>query len=167
MDVRVIRSKARQKTVSARMVDGVCEIRAPYAIDEAELKPIIENLIRRLQKKQARESLDDNALERRAQWLNERYFDGKLQWSSIRWVANQRKRAGSCTPALGTIRISSRMATVPAFVRDYVIVHELAHLIEPQHSPRFWKLLNKYPRTERARGYLMALGAEDVEDLEE
>ena len=43
-------------------------------------------------------------------------------------------------------------------------MHELAHLIEANHGPRFWKVVNRYPRTERARGYLMAIGLEDLDD---
>ena len=80
-------------------------------------------------------------------------------------MTNQNKsRIGSCTPANGAIRLSHRLAAMPAFVRDYVIVHELAHLLEANHGPRFWKLVNRYPKTERARGYLMAVGLEELED---
>ena len=72
----------------------------------------------------------------------------------MRWANNQQERWGSCTPADGTIRISTRLRGLPAWVLDYVILHELAHLIVPKHGPRFWRLLEAYPRTERARGYL-------------
>jgi predicted metal-dependent hydrolase len=164
MKTRVIRSKRRTKTVSARLVNGVCEIRVPAKLSEAELEPIIQKLVERLKKKEIRQTLDDNVLERSARSLNRRYFDGKLQWNSIKWVTNQEKRVGSCTYTNKTIRISHRVASLPYFVRDYVIVHELAHLVEPNHSSEFWKLVERYPRTERARGYLMALGAEPLEE---
>jgi predicted metal-dependent hydrolase len=42
-------------------------------------------------------------------------------------------------------------------------VHELAHLVHASHGPEFWALVNRYPKTERARGYLMALGGLDKE----
>ena len=53
---------------------------------------------------------------------------------------------------------------------DYVIMHELAHLLQPSHGRDFWALLESYPRTERARGYLegvvaaQALGPMGAED---
>ena len=96
--------------------------------------------------------------------LNQQYFDNLLHWESIRWVANQNRRHGSCNTDRGTIRISHRIAEMPRFVQDYVIVHELAHVIEPNHSQRFWDLVCQYPRAERARGYLMAVGIEDQEE---
>ena len=106
----------------------------------------------------------DETLQTRTQELNRQYFNGRLHWRSIRYVTNQQKRFGSCTPATGTIRISHRLAAMPAWVRDYVIIHELAHLEQANHGPRFWALVNRYPETERARGYLMAVGLEQPDD---
>lgn len=130
-------------------------------MNDAQLAPIIDNLKGRvLRHKERVETADDGSLARRAAELNRQYFGGKLKWREIRYVANQQRRYGSCTSATGTIRISHRVATLPAWVRDYIIVHELAHLQEANHGPRFWKLVNRYPRVERARGYLICLGLE-------
>jgi hypothetical protein len=74
-------------------------------------------------------------------------------------VTNQNSRWGSCTPADGSIRISTRVKGMPGYVLDYVILHELAHLLAPGHGPEFWSLLNGYPRLERARGYLEGVAA--------
>ncbi len=163
IEIRIIRSANRAKTISARLVDdgAAIEVLAPAAATDAELAPIIERLKGRILRHKAKaETADDGALARRAAELNRQYFAGKLRWREIRYVANQQKRYGSCTPATGVIRISHRLAAMPAWVRDYVIVHELAHLVEANHGPRFWKLVNRYPKTERARGYLIALGLE-------
>lgn len=164
MNIKIVRSKKRKKTVSAREVDGVFVVQAPADISDQELQPIIENLQNRWQKQHAKAELDDDALHRRAQKLNRQYFNGKLKWKSIQWVTNQNSRFGSCTPSKGTIRLSHRLASMPTFVQDYVLVHELAHLLEANHGPKFWKLVNRYPKTERARGYLMAVGLEQLED---
>jgi predicted metal-dependent hydrolase len=82
---------------------------------------------------------------------------------SIRWVTNQEGRWGSCTPTDRTIRISSRLVGEPGWVLDYVIVHELAHLVVQGHDRAFWDLVERYPRTERARGFLIARGLESDE----
>ena len=164
MDIKIVRSKKRKKTVSAREVDGQFVVQAPANMSDADLQPIIENLKNRWEKRQVKSDLDDKALHRRAQQMNRKNFNGKLKWDSIKWVTNQNSRFGSCTPSNGTIRLSHRLALMPAFVRDYVIVHELAHLLEANHGPKFWKLVNRYPKTERARGYLMAVGLEKLED---
>lgn len=164
MEVRIVRSQQRAKTVSARAVDGVFVVQAPAHMSDADLQPAVDKLLQRWQRRQAKNALDDAALERRARELNRQYFGSKLQWQSVRWVSNQNSRHGSCTPSQGTIRISHRLAAMPAFVRDYVLVHELAHLLEPNHGPRFWRLVNQFPRTERARGYLMAVGLEAIEE---
>jgi predicted metal-dependent hydrolase len=161
MEVKIIRSRRRKKTVEGRLESGVLVVRAPAGISDAELNPIIEKLKTKVEKKLRRHQQEsDQALEARAQELNHRYFSRKLTWQSIRYVTNQNKRFGSCSPSYGTIRISHRVECMPAWVRDYVLVHELAHLIEPNHSRAFWDLVNRYPKTERARGYLMAIGME-------
>jgi hypothetical protein len=100
-------------------------------------------------------------LERTAQRLNRDYFDGKLAWNELRYVGNQRDRYGSCTPEDGAIRISDRVAGWPSWVRDYIVMHELAHLLVPSHSARFWRLVERYPLIERARGFLIAKGWEE------
>jgi predicted metal-dependent hydrolase len=160
MEIKVIRSANRKRTISGRGEAGLFVVRAPLGMSDAELAPIIEKLQARWQKRQ---DLDENGLQRRAQALNRMYFEGALRWESICWSTHQNSLWGSCTPGQRTIRISARLAKAPTFVLDYVIVHELAHLIEANHGPRFWSLVNRYPRTERARGYLMALGLEDLE----
>ena len=164
MEVRIVRSANRRKTVSARQVDGYVLVQAPARMSEAELAPIVEQLTARLQRRGAVRDLDEGHLEQVAQELNQDYFGGRLTWRSIEWVSNQESRWGSCTPATGTIRLSHRLATMPTWVRDYVLVHELAHLLEPNHGPRFWALVNHYPRTERARGYLLASGSDSSEE---
>ena len=163
METRIIRSRKRRKTVQAREVDGVVEILAPEEMSDEELIPYIENLSKRLDRRKRKDILDDDALEKRADALNRRYFGGSLHWESIRWTTNQNRRWGSCAPVKGSIRISHRLATLPGFVLDYVIVHELTHLLEANHSKGFWDLVYRYPKTERARGFLMGAGFEDPE----
>ncbi len=159
--IEIIRTQRRRKSVSAELKQGVLVIRAPAVMSDAELTPIIENLKRRLQKRVQPIPRSDAHLEEVARRLNRKYFGNKLRWHSIRYVKNQNKRFGSCTPSRGTIRISHRLAEMPQWVERYVVMHELAHLLERNHGRRFWQLVNQYPLTERARGYLMAVGLEE------
>ena len=162
--IEIIRSERRRKSVSAKLQNGTLVVRAPAYMSDADLEPIVANLQKRLARKVRPVAESDEELERRAQRLNKQYFGGELRWQSIRYVQNQQKRYGSCTPALGTIRLSDRVATLPDWVRDYVVMHEICHLVEGNHSARFWQLVNRYPLTERARGYLMALDLEEISE---
>ena len=142
-------------------------VRVPAGLERTEEQRLVDSLVARVRAGLRRRTLnDDDSLATRAADLNRRYFGGRLRVDSITWVTNQKSRYGSCTPALHTIRISDRVATMPQWVQDYVLVHELAHLIEANHSAAFWKLVNRYRLTERARGYLMALGLEGMEGPE-
>lgn len=165
-EIKIVRSTKRRKTVQARKIGDVLEILAPAHLSDAQLKPHIESLRRRLEQRQEARCLNDDDLQQRAMEINQLYFQGRLKWDSIRWVSNQEKRHGSCHPRRGTIRISHRIAAMPRFVQDYVLIHELAHLLEPNHSSRFWRLVNQYPKAERAKGYLMAVGLEKVEEAD-
>ncbi|NTU82582.1 MAG: M48 family metallopeptidase, partial [Chloroflexales bacterium] len=153
MKIKITRSDRRARTVSAKVVGDTIEISAPAHLSDAELQPIIEKLTARLERRKQRRELDDDDLQRLAEGLNRQHFSGSLRWASISWSAQQNKRYGSCTPAEGTIRISHRLAAMPRFVLEYVVMHELAHLLEANHGPRFWRLVGRYPKAERARGY--------------
>lgn len=159
LSIKIIRSVRRKKTVSAKLVNGVLEVRAPAGISDKELQRIIDNFQKRLQNSQRKRQLNKTSdLAHRAQELNQRYFNGELRIKKIEYVTNQEKRFGSCTTTSGIIRISDRLARLPKWVVDYVLIHEMAHLKVPNHSREFWALVDRYPLAERARGYLMALG---------
>lgn len=73
-------------------------------------------------------------------------------------IVDTRYRWGSCT-ARNNINLNWRLVKAPMFVIDYVIVHELAHLLEPNHTPRFWNVVRAHiPDVERARGWLREHG---------
>jgi predicted metal-dependent hydrolase len=112
-------------------------------------------MVARLERSERRRRPSDDALLQRALGLNDRYLGGLADPVSVRWVSNQRSRWGSCTPGDRTIRLSERLQRMPAWVVDYVLVHELAHLLEPGHNEAFWGWVGHYPHTEKAKGYLL------------
>lgn len=157
--IHILRSPRRTRTVGARLVGTTVEVRVPAGLAPDRERELVDQLVTRLQTRVSRaERLQDGDLMRRAQELNRRYFHGKLRFVSVRYVTNQHTRFGSCTPDIGAIRLSDSLAKVPDWVLDYVLVHELAHLLQPNHSPEFWELVHRYPKAERAIGFLMALG---------
>lgn len=159
--VKIIRSARRTRTISARQDGDTLIVYLPTGLSPEDEQHWVERMRGKFEKRQESRRLNsDDALRRRAEELNREYFEGKLSVAEIRYVTNQDHRYGSCTPSTATIRISHRLAAMPPWVLDYVLVHELAHLVQPNHSARFWKLVNRYKLTERARGFLMAKGME-------
>jgi hypothetical protein len=154
--LRIIASARRRRTVQARIRDGVMELLVPERMGRQERLHWAELMRARIERQLARTRRTDVDLSRRAEELNQRFFAGRLSWRSITF-ADQTRRWGSCSTTAGDIRIANRAAKLPVWVQDYLLVHELAHLEEPNHGPRFWALVNRYSLTERARGYLMAI----------
>jgi predicted metal-dependent hydrolase len=164
LTVEFVRSARRRRTISAHLEGDRLILQVPAGLKPEQEREWAERLGKKLLAAKRRRQLNDGGdLVGRANELNRRYFGGRLRVAGVRYVTNQNGRWGSCTSANGTIRLSDRLAKLPAWVRDAVLVHELAHLAEPNHSPAFWKLANQYPLMERARGYLMALGLEPDE----
>jgi predicted metal-dependent hydrolase len=150
--VEVIRSERRVKTVSARIIDGVIRVRIPSWMSKGDEDKFVGEVVHKIEQERRSHAID---LATRAQRLAEQY---ELPVpDSIRWSKTQQQRWGSCSVHSGDIRISNRLVDVPPWVLDHVIIHELAHLVVPDHSPAFHEILKRYPLSERATGYLMAV----------
>lgn len=136
---------------------GVLEVRVPAWMSEAQRQQWAQRMLAGVERQLRRARPTDQQLEERARRLNRDLFGGRLGWTSIAWAPDQLSRWGSCSTVSGVIRIAERARALPAWVLDYIVVHELAHLEVVDHSPAFWELVNRYRLTERARGYLMAI----------
>ena len=157
--VEVRRSARRRRTVSAYREGDRTVVLIPARMSRAEERRWVSLMLERLAAQESRRKPSDADLLARATDLSARYLDGCPRPSSVRWVGNQMTRWGSCTPADGSIRLSTRLRGMPGYVVDYVIVHELAHLLIPGHGPDFWALVAQFPKSERARGYLDGVAA--------
>lgn len=157
--VEVRRSARRRRTVSAYQQHGQLVVLVPARLSRTEEAQWVRTMVQRSTGPQRPRARSDRELMRRAGELSQLYLAGAAQPTSVRWVTNQRTRWGSCTPADGSVRVSHLVRDMPAWVRDYVLLHELAHLIEAGHGPAFWALLGGYPKLERARGYLQGVAA--------
>ncbi|HET7172983.1 MAG TPA: M48 family metallopeptidase [Nocardioidaceae bacterium] len=152
--VEVRRSRRRTRTVSAYRSGETIVVLIPARMSRHEEAEWVSTMVDRVTRAEQRRRPSNAALQARAHRLSERYLNGLARPTSVRWVDNQQARWGSCTPADGSIRLSTRLQGLPTYVVDYVIVHELTHLLVHGHGPEFWAWVNRYERTERARGFL-------------
>lgn len=172
--VEVRRSARRTRTVAAFWENGTAVVAIPARFTAAQEKEWVQRMLAKLHKQGERRTASgrkrpasDAALAAHAAQLSERYLGGRAVPASVRWVSNQNSRWGSATPAEGTIRLSDKLRPMPQWVIDYVLLHELAHLLVAGHNAAFWKLLEAYPETARARAFLegvsyaMARGLKD------
>ena len=154
LPVDVIRSKRRKRTAQAYITGGRLRVMVPDGLSPDEESRLVELIAARIARKVSSAEVD---LKERAREVAERY--GLPAPVSIEWSDRQMRRWGSCSSD-GRIRISNRLASVPSWVLDWVLIHELAHLEEPNHGPRFKALVDRYHLAERAKGYLMAKNEE-------
>ena len=152
--VEVRRSRKRRRTVSAYRDHDKVVVLVPARFTRAEEQEWVAVMLARLERSERRRRPGDADLQRRAEELSDRYLDAAARPATVRWVANQNSRWGSCTPGERSIRLSTRLQGMPAWVIDYVLVHELAHLVEAGHTPQFWAWVDRYPKAERAKGFL-------------
>ena len=156
VEVRV--SSRRKKTSEARWVGGRIVVSLPAHLHGEARQKTIDWLVERLLSRQRLQTdMGDDALLERAIALSDRYLVGARP-RSVRWVTNQSARWGSCSYYSGDIRISHRLRVVPEWVLDSVLVHELAHLTFPNHSPAFHRLAGGYPRHAEAGVFLAGYG---------
>lgn len=158
-EVEVRRSARRRRTVSAYRQGERIIVLVPASLTRAEEAEWVDTMVARLARAESRKRPTDEDLMARATRLSDEYLGGLAVPGSVRWVDNQQSRWGSCTPSDRSIRLSRRLQGMPVWVVDYVLVHELAHLLEHGHNERFWGWVDRYPRTERARGYLIGYAA--------
>lgn len=158
--VQIRRSARRRSTLTVFRENGRLVAVVPARMTAQQETHMVPTLVARFLDKEAKRTipLGDESLHERAvevaelfllPWLNE-----PLPRFTVTWVSNQHKRWGSCTPTTGCIRITDRLRGAPDWVGDYVLLHELAHLVEPTHSRRFWDLLRLYPDAARAKAFL-------------
>jgi predicted metal-dependent hydrolase len=157
--VEVRRSARRRRTVTAFRERDAIVVLIPQAMSRADERRFVDDLVRKVLARESRISAPrrDPELTERAGALVDRYLAGLEGFPaprSVTWVTNQQQRWGSCTPSTRTIRLSNRLQVMPLWVVDYVLVHELVHLVELNHSARFWNLVGRYPAAEKAQGYL-------------
>ncbi|MGH8996010.1 MAG: M48 metallopeptidase family protein [Acidimicrobiales bacterium] len=152
-EIEVRTSKRRRKSATAYWSEGRIVVLLPSHLRGTERREMVDWLVGRVMSRRPRAAASDEALFARARQLSRRYVPG-AEPQVVRWVTNQNKRWASCTAETGEIRLSHRLKEVPSWVLDAVLVHELAHLVYPDHSPRFHELADRFSRQKDASSFL-------------
>lgn len=153
-DVEVRRSRRRTRTVSAFRENGRIIVAIPARFTRAQEREWVARMVVDLERKESRRKPSDAQLARRAAELSTRYLDGRAVPASVQWSSRQNRRWGSCTPLDRSIRLSTRLQGMPEWVVDYVLLHELVHLLHAGHDAEFWAELARFPDHERAKAFL-------------
>lgn len=154
--VEVIRSARRTRSVGAQMKGSVLRITVPSWMTRAQEADAVAKMTARFRRSISAERID---LVERARVLARRF--GLPTPDIIEWRHSMNTLWGTCQHTTRTVHLSSRLAAFPDWVIDYVIVHELAHLVIDGHGHEFWELVHRYPKSERAIGYLIAMSGDD------
>ena len=174
-----IRSRRRTIAVQIRE-DGSVALRTPYSVSRAQAERFIEEhkewIIRKKKEMERRAAEREEKRKNMPQWSEEDYRSCRLEAEKALGertaffakvmgidygritVRNQKTRWGSCS-AKGNLNFNWRLILAPGEVLDYVVVHELAHRREMNHSERFWRLVeNILPDYQRQRRWLKENG---------
>ena len=150
----VRRSTKRRKTISAFHEGDTLVVAIPASLTKAQEREWVTKMAQKMATREIKKRPSDETLLQRALELSKTYFHNKAIPNSVRWVSNQESRWGSCSVQDKAIRISDRAKGMPEYVLDYLLLHELAHLLHAGHGPQFWALLKDYKYLEKAKGFL-------------
>lgn len=158
MSVQYTIIKSKRKTLGLQVKeDGQVIVRAPYRVSKRQIDTFVqshEEWIRKAQKKMAEMQENRNRIteqqrregvERALELIPQRvaYFAERMQVSYGRiTIREQKTRWGSCS-SKGNLNFNWKLVLVPPELLDYVVVHELAHRIEMNHSQQFWAVVEQ------------------------
>lgn len=155
----LVERKRRVKNVNARLEGSVLRVSAPPGMRQEDLAPVVEGLARKLLRrahaKRVNGEGDALALSRKVAAC----FPDPPSVHRVLFSTTQRSRWGSYSPRTDTIRLNAALKSMPRWVLEAVVAHELTHSVHPDHSPAFWRLLrNICPDTDRAMSFLAGVG---------
>lgn len=148
-------TRKRVKNINARLVGDELRVSAPPRVSDAELAAAVDELARKLVRRQRARAVNgaNDALEL-ARKVALR-FPRPPRIARAEYSTNQRSRWGSYSQRTRTVRLNAALREMPRWVLEAVLAHELAHVVYPDHSPAFWRLLRQVcPATDRARAFL-------------
>lgn len=148
-------------------IDAMVEMSVPHTMTQTELLEVIKNILPNLRKMAERQrERESKAVERPSpqaysEWrlyLNQLIgmVENDMELNALQYTVRfMRTRWGSCSPTRKAISINSALASLPRECTHYVLVHELSHIVHADHSPEFWRHVERYyPDYRRVRAFL-------------
>ena len=158
-NVIIQRSKRRKKTLQAVLKGNTVKILAPFTASDTEINKLLDKFLKKLELKDIILN-NDRELLSRAQKLKKKFIPDAPDFTIV-FQESLKRTWGKCFTNQRKIVINPVLATYPKWVLDYVIVHEIAHLLVPNHGKEFRSLVNRFKLKERAVGFLMAKGMKE------
>lgn len=177
--IDIIRSKRKTVTIQIKEDGTVC-VRAPYVMKNIEIKKLLKEKetwilrnLKNIEEKQVQcentEKLSREELQQLAELALKVIPDKVQYYAGIMWVSydkitirNQKTRWGSCSEK-GNLNFNCLLMLVPDEVVNYVVVHELCHLLEMNHSEEFWKQVEQViPNYKVQKDWLKAHGSDII-----
>lgn len=142
----------KRKSSKGEIKNGIILLTLSTDLDKPSRSEVIRSLLSRLVAADYLPEIRSRVLELNQKYYQKQVKDVKLKYTHSRW--------GSCSYT-GNINLSTRLLFAPKDVIDYVIIHELAHLIERNHSARFWALVEKVmPTYKEKEAWLSEFGGQ-------
>lgn len=145
-----VKEELSRKTAVGELKVNVIFIQLPSGINGFQKQKLCSTIISRIMANVFHKEISDRVMEINKQFFNKTIKSVRLKHNSSNW--------GSCS-SKNNINLSTRLLLTPQFITDYIIVHELAHLVYMDHSDKYWKLVGKImPEYEKAELWLKKNG---------
>ena len=165
IDVHVEKKNIKNMYLRVSSPEGTVSVSAPQRMSNARIEAFVLSRMDWILKQQAqRKSM---APERVFSEEDRKAFRAMVEAALSRWepvagkrassfsVRNMKSRWGSCNPSTARMSFNLRLMDMPPECLDYVVCHELCHLYEANHSPRFWAIMDRvYPNWKNVRAYM-------------
>ena len=165
--IEVTRKRIKNMYLRVKDTDGTLSVSAPYGMSDTEIRKFVESksdwIERTIQEMLVARQLKEQEpvmapfMEREMR----RELKMQLQRCIDKW--EMKTRWGSCNVKSHHLNFNLLLAKVPPECAEYVVVHELTHLLEPSHNARFWSLMEYYlPESKKLRKQLTGFYAQDM-----
>lgn len=152
--IEVTRKRIKNMYLRVKDTDGTLSVSAPYGMSDTEIRKFVESKSDWIERT-IQEMLVARQLKEQEPVMGVKSAGFTIKKMKTRW--------GSCNVKSHHLNFNLLLAKVPPECAEYVVVHELTHLLEPSHNARFWSLMEHYlPGSKKLRKQLAGFSAQDM-----